>query len=167
MSFLIERAERLANLFFGEKFIGTESKIAYITETLLPLAKSHIHAVEPKLSGKFFNDERVVQALKEAAQRGAEIEILHGPDADLPENELSRLKEEGLIKLFPLKEPPTGTVKPLPRKELPAEEFWVVDGTHILIRTKPALYSALNYAFFTAASYEEEFLRLKVATKEG
>lgn len=145
-----ERVGEIIDRIVGHKIIpNMHRKIHYTSESFFPSAKSNIKILAWELPPEFYNNKEVVRALEEAAERGVEIEILHGQKMDIP-NELSRLQQEGKIGLLELKK--VGHVG-----------FMTVDGKHTLVEETdlPQYAVVRRNTIFLTGNFEREFERLK------
>lgn len=146
-----ERIGEILDRIVGHETIpNIDKKISYVSEKLFPLAQSDIKIVAWELPPEFYNDEGVVKALEEAAERGVEIEILHGPKLDIPD-ELSRLQQEEKVMLLSCKE--AGHVG-----------FITVDRRHAIVEEADLSSYAVvrTNTIFLAKELEEEFAKLKL-----
>ena len=66
-----------------------------------------------------YSKPEIINALENAANKGVNIEIIHGP-TDYRSEEIARLQRENRLSLYPL-------------DERPERHFMVVDGKHVLI----------------------------------
>lgn len=141
-----------------ETIRNTEEMVVYLTEELIPRAKSEILILEQQAGPAFYErygDERLVRALGEAANRVKRIVIIHGAEVDLAQTGLSNLINEGKIKQIVL-------------EEHPHVGFWVIDKRDVLYE-EPGQYSPLSHGFtdvlFLASRLKIHFTRIERKTQ--
>jgi len=92
-------------------------------EPLFRSARKSIRIVSGALNNKFYDDSRIINALKKAIENRVSIEIISGPEIDKESKEILELYEKGEVSIMQLEESPKLHFTVIDEKSVKLEDF--------------------------------------------